>query len=181
MGDLILLYWCNSIDLKVTFAGHLDWVLMQKKQKWHSWSGTRLGQPWATLPMAVLGSHLHPPSPDKAGHSKPCLPWTPPWVRLSTPLPPLKPNQALTWLEKPTNSSLNHHHHVQPQWWPMVCKQDRARPQMHNETWRTSLALSLKCMAFLFCPVPMLMLLSLSCGTNNVFTEKATQGADVEL
>lgn len=135
----------------------------------------------ATLPMAVLGSHLHPPSPDKAGHSKPCLPWTPPWVRLSTPLPPLKPNQALTWLEKTTNSSLNHHHHVQPQWWPMVCKQDRARPQMHNETWRTSLALSLKCMAFLFCPVPMLMLLSLSCGTNNVFTEKATQGADVEL
>lgn len=66
VGGLILLYWCNSIDVKVTFAGHLDRVLVQKKQKWHSWSGTRPGQPWATSSHGGAGkspaSLLAPPA-----------------------------------------------------------------------------------------------------------------------
>lgn len=141
------------------------------------------GSPVSLLvPPAQQGAH-------EEGHSKSCLPWTSPWTtaKLPTLLSPYEPCQALAELEKPIVPSLNRCYHAQSQRWQdkvvthhLPSGQGLAVDAL-QETSQTAPSPFLMCVPFLFHPVSLLMLLSLSCDTNHAFTPKATQRADFAL
>ena len=118
----------HALHIFGAFRQHFD----TEHERRHSWSRTRVGQPQAASPSGVhcTGcSNGKPPASlcippahqgaDEEEDSEPCLPWTSPWAtaRVSAPLPPSKPYQALISLDKPFTSSLNHCYHEQPLWW----------------------------------------------------------------
>lgn len=175
---------------------------MQKHKRWHSWSRTQLGQPWAT---PSHGGHRAGCSGGKSPH--------PFWSLQPSKVQTRKDTQSSTChehLHRQKQGAQHHHHHQNPArlWlsWvnallpactiatsfnpdyggsKVIAHRLRAgqgaATDAPQETWQSSSSLGLKFVALLFSPVPVLMLLSLSGDTNHACTGKATQPADVEL